>query len=761
GNDFEPYSLKQAGDLSVDDDNRYYNNIGGIKSLRAQLHQGDKFSVETQNDFIDENGSSTTLIDGAGTNIRRNKRQKRNQSISFLSLSEAEKHGLDPSLYANGPDFNKVVYKNANNGHHIGEVSVLKSTGERYVFGLPAYNTTQAEVSFATGKSGEKEQALPVNGTSGLLDYTNGDNTVENQKGLDNYFSKTTLPAYAHSYMLTSVLSPDYVDNDKFPGPTPGDMGSYTLFNYKKVPGYKWRMPFEKGKANANQGLKTIDTDDQASYIYGEKELWYLASIETKNYKAIFSTSDREDGLGVVNEDGGQDASSKRMRKLDNIKLYYKYEHDKFGDKAKPLKSVFFKYDYALCKGIPNQTDQGKGKLTLREVYFTYQDSEKGRFSPYKFNYCYKKESEPAYNPNYNAKSVDRWGKYKPMAGNDYIKMSENSYTQQDKFASTAAKSQSDINAAAWELTNIVLPSGGNINVNYEADDYAFIQDKKAAMMMKVVGFGNSEDGNFNRELYQNQGPFTFTFKKYLAIDLPFGMLQDPNFSSEDFRKLYLDGLKDNLMYFRIPVSMTQNLLGESAQYENVSGYAKIDPSQSVLSGDKTKGLIKLEFVSLTEKASRQDINPIVFAALQFCRLKTPNYAYGTTNASDGGPEQFIKAILNSSFATQITALIQGPNGNLLNKSFCQIADLEGKYGAGGFVRLNHPTQKKIGGGSRVNSISISDNASQFSMGNESSYTQEFNYSKKSDYKDKNGKDIIMSSGVAAYEPMLGGDENP
>ncbi len=586
-NDFEPYYLKQAGDLSVDDDNIFYNNIGKDKAIRPELFQASKLNVETRKSFIDENGNSSQLIDEAGNNIRRNKRKKRNQNISFLNIEEAAYHGVQKNLYIN----NDGVY-NQNNKHHIGEISVLKPDGSRYVFGLPAYNILQEEVTFATGQAPENSKELPIEANSGLVKYDSEDNTIRNNQGLDNYFSKTTLPAYAHSYMITSVLSADFVDNDGIDGPSVKDAGNYTLFKYSKVNNYQWRIPFEANKANANQGLKSIKTDDQANYIYGKKELLYVRSIESKNYIAIFNTSDRQDGVGVLGENGGASLNGSMMRQLDNIKLYYKNEYDTHGTLAKPLKSVFFKYDYALCKGIPNHKNAGPnmGKLTLREVYFTYQDSDKGRFSPYHFDYCYRKENDNKYNPSYNGKAYDRWGNYKPI-DKDYIQMAENSYT-------TQSKADADVNAGAWSLTNISLPSGGSINVNYEADDYAFIQDKKPGLMVKVAGFSNTLDGDLSSNLYTITRPNLYSSKKYIGVDLPF-----PATSAQDFKIKYLDGLKDNLLYFRIPVNMTgNNLLEPGPHFEYVSGYGKIDPNDIKLIDNK-RAVIKLNLVSIKEKA--------------------------------------------------------------------------------------------------------------------------------------------------------------
>src|SRR5690606_29560906 len=80
------------------------------------------------------------------------------------------------------------------------------------------------------------------------------------------------------------------------------------------------------------------------------------------------------------------------------------------------IKTAHFIYDYELCLEIPNNSgssaltaneiaNQG-GKLTLKELYFTYRGSNMGIFTPYKFNY-------DGFNPSYNLKGHDIWGNYK------------------------------------------------------------------------------------------------------------------------------------------------------------------------------------------------------------------------------------------------------------------------------------------------------------------------------------------------------------
>ena len=54
--------------------------------------------------------------------------------------------------------------------------------------------------------------------------------------GRDNYFNKELIPAYAHSYLLTSILSNDYVDITG-DGITDDDLGDAIKLTTQKQPG--------------------------------------------------------------------------------------------------------------------------------------------------------------------------------------------------------------------------------------------------------------------------------------------------------------------------------------------------------------------------------------------------------------------------------------------------------------------------------------------------------------------------------------------
>ena len=131
--------------------------------------------------------------------VRKENREPRNTAISYLTVGEIKK------LKSTYRTLSPTVTLNTTKDHHIGEITVTKPDGTRYVFGLAAYNTTQKEVTFAA-------QGLTKN-AQGLITYNPGvDNSTGNTKGSDNFYQSITTPAYAYAYHLTEILSPDYVD---------------------------------------------------------------------------------------------------------------------------------------------------------------------------------------------------------------------------------------------------------------------------------------------------------------------------------------------------------------------------------------------------------------------------------------------------------------------------------------------------------------------------------------------------------------------
>jgi hypothetical protein len=717
--DYEPFYFKEANEKSVDPDQNFYDTYGGDQAARFELDGSTKFNAVTTGNL---ELSNSTIKSFPHDNYR-SVRDRKTQVISTLSNAEVDNgFGLNNTL-------NSFVAGNPSVRHHIGQISSLGADGKRYIYGLPAYNTKQEETSFAVGVPEGGGSIRPHDAAVGTVTYVPGsDNTVGNKKGLDNYYNNITMPAFAHSYLLTAVVSADYVDNDNIKGPSDGDIGTYVKFNYDEATSngnpYKWRTPLGKNTAKYNDGLFSNENDDKGSYVYGEKQIYFLTQIETKNYKAIFYKSSRADALGVDDKDGSVSTSGIKQQKLDKIELISKAS-------GSVIKTVHFQYDYELAKpsgspsvSLPNnkmasdsQTgiNQG-GKLTLKKVYFTYQNSDKGAFNAYNFKYAGTTSggiTQPGVNPAYDMMSFDRWGNYKQYnsAG---MPLDVFPYCNQ-----TAPKSTIDAWSQAWHLTKIELPSGGEINVNYESDDYAYVQNEQATQMYPV---DLTTVSDFNAGLLK-------------LGNIPVGTNIDD---------LLPD---DNMLNFRFKMEIA------NGKYDFVPGYAEIDRGSCNVSG--TTANIRLKLVTINDN-SGININPIIKATLQFGRLNNSRLIWDQPNASANMSEQVLKALVNSGFFTTISQTAQGPNKYLYNKGRGQ----NPFTGSGStlqqcWIKLKNTTGFKYGGGNRVKSVILNDKFDAMVTGADNS-----EYGQVYDYTTKTNSGKVISSGVAPYEPQIGGEEN-
>lgn len=702
--------------------------------------------------------------------ISRDKRQPVKTVISYLTASEATSAAVDKNIMTypvnqDGsfipPADHKVVgtplarVDDDHKAHHISEITVTDEGGKRQVYGIPVYNIKQDEYSFAIGKEDvdytvEKNGSVSKNLTNSYEDGSNHTLKLGHDRGVDNYYHKESKPAYATSFLLTSILSPDYIDKTG-DGITDDDLGTAIKFHYSKnAYAYKWRAPYQG--ATINRGLLADDKDDKGSIIYGEKELWYISSIESKTKIAYFITKERDDALGVTDwlmgGKGTGTAQGQKQRCLTEIRLYSKAD-------MKPIKIVKFDYTYELCPNIPNNINGG-GKLTLKSVWFEYGNIHKGSNHKYNFTYAYDNESISSANPDYGFMLTDRWGVYKTpdrnLANGFNLQNDEFPYADQDK-------NNADNNVAKWHLKRIDLPTGGTINVKYEADDYAYVQNRKAMRMYKIDRFINDDrsliDVGDAAALINAQG-----------VRLAIGTSPD---QGEDhttwFKKNYLDG--SDYMYTKVYARVATNNYdnthngsdpgGNIYDYDFIPCYAKI--RDVVVNG--SYALVRFEQIT---EGGAQNKNPIIIAAWQKIKNDYPKYAYpGYDNYTT---QNSIAGDVSDAISSLITAI-----GNIseLFQSFYEKAGKPGNNYAGAvnidksFVRLainvsSKDTQLgKIGGGARVKMISISDNWEGMSgnvLTGLGTYGQSYDYTTRD-----NGQ--LTSTGVATYEPSIGNDENP
>ena len=708
---YEPFYFNNAGEVIVKD-KTLYNNAGKSKASRVAIEREGSVYV-AKNKLINQN------IDGGGTTqyvggiLKNQERVKRQQLFSYLNAAEASFQGQNK--YIDNYDINSLtcskeqIIRTVWPSHHLSEITVTKGDGMRYVFGIPAYNLTKKEVTFNVEGN---DHAL------GLVEFSSSDASISNDIGKDHYFDAVSTPPFSHSYLLTEVLSPDYVDNTGN-GISPDDRGKAYKINYSKIhSNFKWRTPIEIDSATYNEGLKSVTYDDKGTYVYGEKEIWLTHSIESKNMVAVFilNSEGRDDALGVEDEFGGKD-DSKKLRSLNRIELYSKSDLQENEANAIPIKTVHFEYSYDLCKGVPNQVNEEFGKLTLTCIYFTYGKSTKGKLNKYVFDYD---ASDPNSNPDYNSKNYDRWGTYKNHDGlTDYPLIEDFPYTLQDQ-------TKADTFSAVWNLRQIDLPSGGTINVRYESDDYAYVMDKRAGQMFFIEGFG-SNSGSTPTNLLYDGGP-----NNYMFLTVPVAVS-----TNAEFQELYLEDIK--YLYYKCFVDVNRDF-----GYEYITGYAEIDSYGLIGAGSTTSVWIKLKNPSFLD----EEENPIAYAAWQFLRLNLPEKAYPGSEVDETDPIEYITAIVG--VVPSIIDMLVGFNNAAKLNSKGKMVNLDKS-----FVRLNNPDFKKLGGGSRVNKITLSDNWHDMVPTQESfSYGQEYFYT-----KEEGGRTI--SSGVASYEPVVGKDENP
>jgi len=738
--DYEKVFFKNIGGSHVDKELDLFNTkLGGYDAVKLGL-SGGKFSRSTDLKYTKNIGA----IAYTGAVKRDSSRLSRNQSIQKLTKLEAKKFGskLQPSEYSRD--------------HHTTEIRVTKEGGERYIYGRAAYNTVKKEVTFDV--SDKNRPADKLDYKNGLIQYDAGvDNSTKNHKGGDEYFNRITTPAYAHSYLLTSVLSNDYQDlkND---GPTDDDLGSYTKFEYENKTTdhlYKWRIPFKENKANYDEGLRSSKKDDKANYQYGEKEILYIKKIVTKTHVAIFLLSERNDAYGVKGENGGLGTDSK-MYKLDKISLYSKPEYLAQGDKATPIKEANFEYNYSLCQGIDNSIN-GEGKLTLSKVYFTYKNSNMGKYTPYVFNY--------GFNPRYDMKAYDVWGNYKEVKEGVNEATTAQLSNAEFPFVNQSSKTQADEYASAWLIKSIRLPSGGQMELNYEADDYSSVQNKDAMQMFKVVGSGTKEGltaSNISNKIEQK------TLGKYIYIELDHKI--DDEVSITDYsriRQLFLDkyiknvGNPDNPLYFRFLLNMVNPNplpgIDNTDKYDYVTGYLNTEKNNGNIdfgfleSNGKQYVAIPLDYVGKGDgfNANSHEVNPISKAGWNFGRQNLNRLVYSMYNEEDTTD---LKSIVMEMIGWLPTLLdiFKSPNAKL------EQTEIASRFITNkSWIRLMQPSGKKIGGGTRVKDIAINDQWDVMTSNTDNKLYQQ-SYGQKYVYETENGK----SSGVATYEP-LGCKENP
>ncbi|MDB5210220.1 MAG: hypothetical protein JWQ30_1047, partial [Sediminibacterium sp.] len=359
-------------------------------------------------------------------------------------------------------------------------------------------------------------------------------------------------------------------------------------------------------------------------------------------------------------------------------------------------------------------------------------------------------------NPDINNPAVDIYPNL-PLSNADFP------YTTQDE-------NQMKINAYAWNLTAVQLPSGGAIKVTYEPHHYAYTQDQRNMEMFLIEGFGSDISSITSPNLYDpsGSGPSNLFLKIKLKSSIGSGTTAEKNkqilYQYFNITSIAAGTELPQYFYYKTLVQLRD---GRASTWEWINGYCKI-VSVGIIGTDYA--YIELKPVCINDKSESSCpvinlVNPMAKNAFQFMRMNRPGLSYGSSESQplqdDVTLEEFLHMDLNGQISDQMTAFTNGFNKYARNGQFANKVALRKS-----FIRLYSPDMNKIIGGSRVKTITTTDNWDQLTSGYTAPLATGKSYTIDYEYTDviKNpvtNQDQVISSGVTEYEPFTGGDENP
>lgn len=425
----------------------------------------------------------------------------------------------------------------------IGAIQITDPNGVTYHYSLPIYNFNETQRFFKNAPGSDdlhlKPSSINSNGDATGISF---DMAIRKEK-------------YAQTWKLTAITGPDFLDKNGNKVADEGDGGYWVAYEYGKysdeflyASNYFNYGQYQSTKINplnmcrSYVGYRKSAFGKEFNTFIGSKQLYYLDKIKTSTHTAYFVKNYRNDNISYDNvfhkntpTTSVPDNKPKPELRLSRIILLRnedknliensqsttpgafnanfnstgtninslineaKYLSNKSAIDAKSLKSVILKSDYSLCRKLydnitnsfiyanvgsnsgvsgyytifnsnspfiislydkqssrytsSNYASQS-GKLTLNEIEILEDGAEK-IIPSFKFDYNISNSND---NPDYDPEKVDMWGFYK----SDFTNMDNSNYT-------TATSSQ---NTDAWSLRSVSLPTGSKITVDYESDEY-------------------------------------------------------------------------------------------------------------------------------------------------------------------------------------------------------------------------------------------------------------------------------------------------
>ena len=653
---------------------------------------------------------------------------------------------------------------------HIGEFSVTSPNGENFVYALPVYNRNEQSMSYNIRTS----DIIPEPSMSPYQYEVKADIS-----GTRNSVGEKHNYAYPAYYLLTSIRSGDYADVNNNYVLDENDLGGYTKFTYERAFGsafksgggswYSWRMPYTG--VTLEQNHLDNENDNMGNFSCGEKEVYYTRTVETKTHIAVFVTNKstafvyngvtlpntagsgktRLDGMSANpnNENAAKGVawvSTNVPQFLEKIILFAKPIQGGGAPVAsdfKTIKTVRFDYNYSIWPNSPgvNQIpNPNQGKLTLKKIWVENENVKMAKVSPYQFDYIYPSTALTDYptkyagiadyytpkaqTPDYkavHAECVDRWGNY----------FDNGQLNRSQLRPYTANQNSSTFDPSAWHLKNIQVPSGAQIHIQYEQDDYTKVQDKPANVMLPLISPTNDNSSKYEIDMGSMlTAAQCTTYQNYLI-----------NYFSENnnpyiyFKFLYKLGDPGATPPSNLPLATND------CSTEYIDGYVhveKIEVSGTILTftlgdGGTPPANPWLSFPTNNYKYPKN-------ICIDYVKTETGLQVGGCNPmAMNNGAEALARKLLNR-FVNQINSFLG--NSTVCASMVPQLSYLK--------LPVDPNNMVKKGGGLRVKRLLRFDKGLQSSGNDKALYGVEYTYKGP----------VGLSSGVATNEPADGREEN-
>jgi hypothetical protein len=365
-----------------------------------------------------------------------------------------------PSRYTVKSNSFNGTYAATPNG--IGGFSITNANGLTYHFALPIYDYNY---NLYIAKSTDGNQNTSINRAN----------------------------SFANTWLLTGITGADFVDRNSNGAIDETDWGYWVKFNYYQYNNLSWRIP-ETGDMRDDTSDETKAT---VSHLSGQREQYYLNSIETRSHVALFIKDEDYLRIGAERSLRLEEIALLKRETYNNLVANYSipsysgtvanrcflWQFSNSYDINNPnaagtylvqnaIKRIKFTHTYELRSSNPQVANQGKRTLKRVSIY--------GRnglqiIPDYKFDYGVADPANTAspapnytLNPPYNPDQWDGWGMYNSAGTSNFT-------NNNNVWYNSHTPSAIDADGSAWSLSRITTPMGSTIDVNYERDTYSSI----------------------------------------------------------------------------------------------------------------------------------------------------------------------------------------------------------------------------------------------------------------------------------------------